>query len=93
MTGTFATGERTVVVTGAAGGIGSKVCTRLASDGYRIVAMDKKLTGIGDIAATLPGQGHAHHEIDISDRAAWHAWLADLAALTGHVAGLVHLAA
>jgi NAD(P)-dependent dehydrogenase (short-subunit alcohol dehydrogenase family) len=93
VTGTIDTGERTVVVTGAAGGIGSKVCTRLAAGGYRIVAMDKKLTSVGDIVANLPGQGHTHHEIDNSDRAAWHAWLADLAGRTGHVAGLVHLAA
>jgi len=45
-----------VLVTGAAGGIGSAVCRRLAQDGAHIVATDIDLTGAEQLAAYLNQQ-------------------------------------
>src|SRR5205085_3768802 len=42
-----------VLVTGAAGGIGSAICRRLARDGAHIVATDIDLAGAGQLAAYL----------------------------------------
>lgn len=40
------------VVTGAAGGIGSAICARLAADGYRIAALDLETAGLARLAKT-----------------------------------------
>src|SRR5438105_14914916 len=42
-----------VLVTGAAGGIGSAICRRLAQDGAHIVATDIDLAGAEQLAAYL----------------------------------------
>src|SRR5258706_1682743 len=54
-----------VLVTGAAGGIGSAVCRRLAQDGAHIVATDIDLTGAGQLAAYLNSHFGAGRRIAI----------------------------
>ena len=61
------------LVTGAAGGIGSAICHRLARDGAHIVATDIDLTGVQQLAATLNeryGAGRAIGVLmDVTDEA------------------------
>jgi meso-butanediol dehydrogenase / (S,S)-butanediol dehydrogenase / diacetyl reductase len=46
---------RVAVVTGAAGGIGSAVCQRLAADGFLVAALDLRAEEAEKVAAALPG--------------------------------------
>ena len=46
---------RVAAVTGAAGGIGSAVCRRLAADGFLVACLDVSETAAGDLASQLPG--------------------------------------
>jgi NAD(P)-dependent dehydrogenase (short-subunit alcohol dehydrogenase family) len=49
------TAGRIAVVTGAAGGIGSAVCRRLAEDGFTVVCLDVRGADAEQVAADLPG--------------------------------------
>src|SRR5690242_5457540 len=52
--------DKTVLVTGAAGSIGSELCRQLISYGPRaVVALDNNETGLFDLAESLRGQEHA----------------------------------
>jgi meso-butanediol dehydrogenase / (S,S)-butanediol dehydrogenase / diacetyl reductase len=46
---------RVAVVTGAAGGIGSAVCRRLAADGFRVACLDVSAAQADDVASQLAG--------------------------------------
>ena len=72
----------TALVTGAAKGIGRAIVTRLAQDGYRVVAVDR-LEEVDDMAAELQAQGDdvVAETLDIRDRTA-------LAAVLGREAQL-----
>jgi NAD(P)-dependent dehydrogenase (short-subunit alcohol dehydrogenase family) len=48
-------GSRVAVVTGAAGGIGSATCRRLAADGFAVACLDVDETEVKRLAADLPG--------------------------------------
>ena len=58
---------RRAVVTGAAGGIGSAICRRLAAEGARVVATDIDQPGAERIAAEVGGEAH---RLDVTDAAA-----------------------
>lgn len=47
-------GARVAVVTGAAGGIGSAICRRLAADGFAVACLDVAASGVQEQAAELP---------------------------------------
>ena len=47
-------GARVAVVTGAAGGIGSAVCQRLAADGFAVACLDTSEPDVKRLAAGLP---------------------------------------
>jgi NAD(P)-dependent dehydrogenase (short-subunit alcohol dehydrogenase family) len=82
-----------VIVTGAANGIGAATAQRLAQDGLAVVAVDVDADRLDGVVADLPGSGHL-------------AWPADLRALDRHddlvqtaldvgsrLVGMAHLAA
>ena len=71
------------VVTGAAGGIGSAICRRLAAGGYRVAATDLDVDQCQALARELNGSAHA---LDVTDAAA----SAALAAELGEVAVVVN---
>jgi len=61
-----ARGDPRVLVTGGAGFIGSHLCERLLSEGYRVVCMDNLRTGKLENVAHLrdsPGFEYVHHDV------------------------------
>lgn len=73
--------DRVVVVTGAAGGIGTAVCERLADDGARVFALDVR-----------PPEGGAAEEfigVDVQDPRSVEAAIAATIAAAGRIDGLV----
>ncbi|MFC6152826.1 SDR family NAD(P)-dependent oxidoreductase [Nocardioides yefusunii] len=84
---------RTVLVTGATGGIGTHVCRRLASEGARVVAADLAGTPLDDLVSSLPGSGHLRSVLDVSDESAWIRVVKLLEERTGGLDVLVNNAA
>ncbi|MCX5046350.1 SDR family oxidoreductase [Aldersonia sp. NBC_00410] len=72
--------ERTIVVTGAAGGIGAAVTTRLRDAGATVVALDR-----------TANSERGSRAFDVADPGHWHTLAKELAA-QGHVHGLVNCA-
>ncbi len=48
---------KVIVITGAAGGIGRATCTRFASEGAKVVAVDLPGTGLDEVVAELKASG------------------------------------
>lgn len=74
----------TVLVTGAAGGIGKAICQRLAEDGYSVIAADLSLAAAEALVAALPaakrpGQAHQAHALDVTSEEAVEGLFAALA--------------
>lgn len=61
--------KRSVVVTGAAGGLGAAICRRLADAGYRIVGADKNRSGVEATISSLNGAEHTAIEFDVTSEA------------------------
>ena len=61
-------GGRTVVVTGALGGIGKSVVTSLANLGAQIILVDKQeQESATNFLATLPSGNHHYFKVELSD--------------------------
>lgn len=74
--------ERSAIVTGGGGGIGSVICRRLAEDGYRVVVADARPDAAEAVASDLPvaaGQRHLPFGGDLTSSAV-NADLAEAAA-------------
>lgn len=56
-----------ILVTGAAGGIGKAIASRLAQDGHRLVLSDISSEKLAQISASLSGSGHVSIECDLRD--------------------------
>lgn len=87
----------TAFVTGGAGGIGSAICERFASEGARIVVADLVLDQAVEIAERLAAQGHLACAValDVASRDSWGTAIASLPAgfgdvdIMANVAGIV----
>lgn len=77
--------DRTVVVTGAASGIGRATAQAFAAAGARVVVADIDAARGGQAAAALCAAGHAaeFRAVDLTDRASIEAFAADLLARHG----------
>lgn len=88
---------RTVIVTGAAAGIGYAVAALFASRGARLALLDRA-AAVAETAATLPGGPHLGLAVDVTDRAGVATAIEAALALTGTIdvlvnsAGIVRLA-
>ena len=61
------------LVTGASGGIGTAVCTRLASSGHRLILAARDADRLKSLQASLPGAGHEIATVDMaSDESVEH---------------------
>jgi NAD(P)-dependent dehydrogenase (short-subunit alcohol dehydrogenase family) len=84
---------RGVIVTGAAGGIGSAITKALATTGARILALDVDQGRVDAVLAECDGEGHIGLATDLTDLAS-HAGLVDTATREfGGVYALIHAAA
>jgi NAD(P)-dependent dehydrogenase (short-subunit alcohol dehydrogenase family) len=82
-----------VVVTGAAGGIGSATCKRLANDGYSIWALDGRGDELNALVRGLSGSNHRAITLDLLNFHQHDEWLAEIDKTNQTLIGLVHLAA
>jgi 3-oxoacyl-[acyl-carrier protein] reductase len=71
--------NKTVVVSGAAGGIGNAIARGFASLGARVFACDRQQERLAELAAA----GIAVAGVDLGDRRAAAAWIADIEAQSG----------
>jgi 2,3-dihydro-2,3-dihydroxybenzoate dehydrogenase len=80
-----------VIVTGAAGGIGRAVAARLADQGVAVGLLDRDGAGLARVTAEigLAGGKAAHVAVDVADRAAVEEAVADLSGEIGPLGGLV----
>ena len=89
--------ERVIVVTGAAGGIGSAVVRALLSDGASVVAADVSQTSLSVLVQDLETVGHSKRlldvETDVSDSEACARLIEETVARFGRIDGLVNNAA
>lgn len=89
--------ERVIVVTGAAGGIGSAVVRALLSDGASVVAADVSQTSLSVLVQDLETVGHSELlldvEADVSDSEACARLIEETVAQFGRIDGLVNNAA
>lgn len=61
---------KTVLITGAARGIGAETARQLAARGARLSLVGLEPDLLRDLAATLPGTGHEWHHADVTDQEA-----------------------
>ena len=87
MTGAFE--DKTIVVTGAAGGIGRAIAELLAPQGARLLLIDPNAEGARALADSLPGGPHTVSASYLETPAACQE---ALAAVEGPLYGLVHMA-
>lgn len=62
--------NRTVIVTGAASGIGRASALRFAEEGARVVLVDREEAALQAVLDMLPGSGHEIAALDVRDEAA-----------------------
>lgn len=83
---------RTVLVTGAASGIGAACSLALSARGARVVAVDIDGSGIDSLVARLPGSGHRAVVADVGDVEAVCACFAELAEREADLGAVVNAA-
>jgi NAD(P)-dependent dehydrogenase (short-subunit alcohol dehydrogenase family) len=74
---------RSVLVTGAAQGIGRATAELFALEGWRVTAADVDVDGLAALAEALPGDALVTAELDVTDAAGWERVVAATAARTG----------
>lgn len=78
-----ANGRKSIFVTGAASGIGLAAARRFAKEGWFVGLSDIDAGGLKAAQAELGADNSTTHRLDVRDRQAWQAALADFGAATG----------
>ncbi|EQD73044.1 short-chain dehydrogenase/reductase SDR, partial [mine drainage metagenome] len=81
-----------MVVTGAAGGIGSAIARALAAAGARLVVTDLDQAGLDSVVTELDGDGHISVSANLNDEDARQGLIAAASSGQGSLYGLVHAA-
>jgi short-subunit dehydrogenase len=68
---------KTVLLTGATGGLGRSIATELAGRGATLVLSSRKQAELESLASSLPGDGHRHIVSDLADEGAADRLVAD----------------
>jgi NAD(P)-dependent dehydrogenase (short-subunit alcohol dehydrogenase family) len=88
------TAERvSIIVTGAATGIGAATARRLADDGALVIGVDVDTDRLAAVVAELAGDGHRAWPTDLRDLAGHDALVSAAVEAADRFAGLAHLAA
>lgn len=78
--------NRIVLITGAGSGIGRATAKRLASEGARLMLVDRNAEGLAETLQQLPEHTETlHRELDVSDEAAVEQCVADTVAHFGRL--------
>ncbi|MES1926970.1 SDR family oxidoreductase [Salinisphaera sp. T31B1] len=79
--------ERSVIVTGAASGIGRACVARFAEEGATVIAVDRNTEALADVFTGLPvaGTTHERHGVDVRDEQAIAALVAQLVERHGRI--------
>lgn len=65
--------SRTAIVTGGAKGLGAAICRLAATRGYRLGVLDLRREDCEALIGTLPGEGHAALQANVTDEHQVHA--------------------
>jgi NAD(P)-dependent dehydrogenase (short-subunit alcohol dehydrogenase family) len=84
--------ERLVIVTGAAGGIGSAVSREVIGAGMRVVGLDSDRDGLQQLQAEMPAGRFTALTVDLRDAEQTSVALHDVGARLGPIGGLVNAA-
>ncbi len=74
-----------VLVTGGSMGIGRAVAVEFAGRGWQVAVAARGVEALEETVASLPGEGHAAVQLDVSDPEAWPGALSGLESLDGLV--------
>ena len=77
-------------MTGASSGIGVETTRALAREGARVAFGARRVERLGELAATLPGDGHLALALDVTDAASCRAFVERVAAEFGRIDILVN---
>lgn len=75
--------RKAIFITGGGSGIGRAVAQRFAREGWFVGLADISESGMAETQGLLPQGASSMHKLDVRDRAAWDAVLADFAAQAG----------
>jgi NAD(P)-dependent dehydrogenase (short-subunit alcohol dehydrogenase family) len=76
-------GRKCIFITGGGSGIGRAVAVKFGGQGWFVGLADIDEAGMRATAAMLPAEASSLHRLDVRDRAAWDAALADCAKAAG----------
>ena len=84
--------NKTIIVTGAASGIGRETAIVASKVGARVVMLDLSEEGLQETMSLLEGEGHSAHVIDLCDTGSIAPLIKTIAEQHGMIDGVVHCA-